>query len=165
MEIKIKAKSNLIKDIKLAVPYDGIIEVDEFGCANVSEACAQVLVNGTHDWQYADAEGNGKEDDIENDINTLLAKIKNAPLDELINIANEAGFDEAEWKKFAKNTKAAQKLMSGYLIKKFNEATAEDAKDDANGSEDDANQTETENKENVGGGEEKLSEGTESTEK
>lgn len=164
MEIKIKAKSNLIKDIKLAVPYDGIIEVDEFGCANVSEACAQVLVNGTHDWQYADAKSN-EEDDIEDDINTLLAKIKSAPLEELINIANEAGFDEAEWKKFAKNTKAAQKLMSGYLIKKFNEVASEDAKDDANGSEDDANQTETENKENVGGGEEKPSEGTESSEK
>lgn len=164
MEIKIKAKSNLIKDIKLAVPYDGIIEVDEFGCANVSEACAQVLVNGTHDWQYADAKSN-EEDDIEDDINTLLAKIKSAPLEELINIANEAGFDEAEWKKFAKNTKAAQKLMSGYLIKKFNEVASEDAKDDANGSENDANQTETENKENVGGGEEKPSEGTESSEK
>lgn len=164
MEIKIKAKSNLIKDIKLAVPYDGIIEVDEFGCANVSEACAQVLVNGTHDWQYADAKSN-EEDDIEDDINTLLAKIKSAPLEELINIANEARFDEAEWKKFAKNTKAAQKLMSGYLIKKFNEVASEDAKDDANGSEDDANQTETENKENVGGGEEKPSEGTESSEK
>lgn len=164
MEIKIKAKSNLIKDIKLAVPYDGIIEVDEFGCANVSEACAQVLVNGTHDWQYADAKSN-EEDDIEDDINTLLAKIKSAPLEELINIANEAGFDEAEWKKFAKNTKAAQKLMSGYLIKKFNEVASEDAKDDANSSEDDANQTETENKENVGGGEEKPSEGTELSEK
>ena len=164
MEIKIKVKSNLIKDIKLAVPYDGIIEVDEFGCANVSEACAQVLVNGTHDWQYADAKSN-EEDDIEDDINTLLAKIKSAPLEELINIANEAGFDEAEWKKFAKNTKAAQKLMSGYLIKKFNEVASEDAKDDANGSEDDANQTETENKENVGGGEENPSEGTESSEK
>ena len=164
MEIKIKAKSNLIKDIKLAVPYDGIIEVDEFGCASVSEACAQVLVNGTHDWQYADAKNN-EEDDVENDINTLLAKIKSAPLDELINIANEAGFDESEWKKFAKNTKAAQKLMSAYLIKKFNEVTSEDVKDDANGSEDDANQTETENKENVGGGEEKTSEGTESSEK
>lgn len=164
MEIKIKAKSNLIKDIKLAVPYDGIIEVDEFGCASVSKACAQVLVNGTHDWQYADAKGN-EEDDVEDDINTLLAKIKSAPLDELINIANEAGFDESEWKKFAKNTKAAQKLMSGYLIKKFNEVASEDVKDDANGLENDANQTETENKENVGGGEEKPSEGTESSEK
>ena len=164
MEIKIKAKSNLIKDIKLAVPYDGIIEVDEFGCASVSEACAQVLVNGTHDWQYADAKGN-EEDDVEDDINTLLAKIKSAPLDELINIANEAGFDESEWKKFAKNTKAAQKLMSGYLIKKFNEVASEDVKDDANGLENDANQTETENKENVGGGEEKPSEGTGSSEK
>lgn len=164
MEVKIKAKSNLIKDIKLAVPYDGIIEVDEFGCANVSEACAQVLVNGTHDWQYADVEGKGV-DDVEDDINTLLAKIKSAPLEELINIANEAGFDEAEWKKFAKNTKAAQKLMSGYLIKKFNEVASEDVKDDANGSEDDANQTETENKEKVGEGEEKASEGKESSEK
>lgn len=162
MEVKIKAKSNLIKDIKLAVPYDGIIEVDEFGCANVSEACAQVLVNGTHDWQYADVEGKGV-DDVEDDINTLLAKIKSAPLEELINIANEAGFDEAEWKKFAKNTKAAQKLMSGYLIKKFNEVASEDVKDDANGSEDDANQTE--NKEKVGEGEEKASEGKESSEK
>lgn len=164
MEVKIKAKSNLIKDIKLAVPYDGIIEVDEFGCANVSEACAQVLVNGTHDWQYADVEDKGV-DDVEDDINTLLAKIKSAPLEELINIANEAGFDEAEWKKFAKNTKAAQKLMSGYLIKKFNEVASEDVKDDANGSEDDANQTETENKEKVGEGEEKASEGKESSEK
>lgn len=126
MEIKIKAKSSLIKNIKLSVPYDGTIEVDENGVAVVSEACANVLVNNTHDWDYADRVETAAKDEVDgSDINSLLDKIKSAPLDELVSIATEAGYDKKEWSKFAKNTKAAQKLMSGYLIKKFNEVSEE----------------------------------------
>lgn len=132
MEIKIKAKSSLIKNIKLSVPYDGTIEVDENGVTVVSEPCANILVNNTHDWDYADKSA---EDVDGSDINSLLDKIKNAPLDELISIAKEAGYDEKEWSKFAKNTKAAQKLMSGYLIKKFNEASEEVEDGDADSGE------------------------------
>ena len=135
MEVKIKAKSSLIKNIELSVPYDGTISVDENGVAVVSEPCANILVNNTHDWDYADKPAT-KEDVDGSDINSLLDKIKNAPLDELISIATEAGYDKKEWSKFAKNTKAAQKLMSGYLIKKFNEASEDVVEDvDANGVE------------------------------
>lgn len=144
MEIKIKAKSSLIKNIKLSVPYDGTIEVDENGVAVVSEPCANILVNNTHDWDYADK--SAKEDVDGSDINSLLDKIKNAPLDELISIAKEAGYDEKEWGKFAKNTKAAQKLMSGYLIKKFNEASEE--VEDANANTDDVKPTDEDGNEN-----------------
>lgn len=144
MEIKIKAKSSLIKNIKLSVPYDGTIEVDENGVAVVSEPCANILVNNTHDWDYADK--SDKEDVDGSDINSLLDKIKNAPLDELISIAKEAGYDEKEWSKFVKNTKAAQKLMSGYLIKKFNEASEE--VEDANANTDDVKPTDEDGNEN-----------------
>ena len=133
MEIKIKAKSSLIKNIKLSVPYDGTIEVDENGVAVVSEPCANVLVNNTHDWDYANSVETTAKDEVDgSDINSLLDKIKSAPLDELISIATEAGYDKKEWSKFAKNTKAAQKLMSGYLIKKFNEVSEEVEDVDAN---------------------------------
>lgn len=118
--MKIKANSDLIKNIKLSVPYDGTIEVDENGVVEVSQSCAEILVNGTHDWHYLD-DTKGAIDDA--DINSLLNKIKSAPLEELVSIAKEAGYDEKEWSKFAKNSKSAQKLMSGYLIKKFNEAS------------------------------------------
>lgn len=140
--VKIKAKNNLIKSIKLSVPYDGTVEINELGEVDVSQSCAEALVNGTHDWSFSD----DNEDLNGDDINALLSKIKNTPLEELISIAQEAGYDESEWGKLAKNTKAAQKLMSGYLIKKFNEIS-----EDANNIKNDKTEANSTDSNEIGG--------------
>jgi hypothetical protein len=68
-------------------------------------------------------------------------------LEELIAMAEEAGFEKKEWNKFAKNTKAAQKLMAAYLIKKLEEqeASNDDAENASNDETDKGNEGEAKN--------------------
>ena len=64
--MRIKSKNSNIASMKLIVPVDGIITIDENGEVEVSTACAELLVNNTNDWQYAersDAEGKGGDDE------------------------------------------------------------------------------------------------------
>lgn len=123
--MKIIAKNPQVKSMKLVVPFDGTIDIDANGCAEVSEKCAAALVRGTNDWKYEDEEETQTKDgkaEIKDEDAQMIAGIKKMKLEELISTAQEAGYPEDEWKKFANNQKSGAKLMAAYLIKKYNEA-------------------------------------------
>ena len=112
--MKIKAKNSKVFGIKLNVPVDGLIEIDANGVAEVSEKAAQMLVNGTNDWEYFNDNEGGNDNEVDEVINGL----KKMTLAQMIDMAKEAGYPESEYQKFAKK----EKLMLAYLIKKYNEA-------------------------------------------
>lgn len=114
--------------MKLIVPVDGIITIDEKGEVEVSTACAELLVTNTNDWQYADesnAEGRGSDDknnvakgtenDAKNERELLEEKVKNAKAAELKEMCSELGFPEEEWKDLNKS------LLAAYILKKYDE--------------------------------------------
>lgn len=129
--MKIKAKNpRLIKSMKLNVPIDGIIEIDENGVAEVSSKCGQMLIEGTNDWEKfgekkvsneeeTNAEAGEKDENADISDEEVIEGIKQMSLDECVALAKQSGYPEKEWEKFAKNEKAAEKLMRQYLIKKF----------------------------------------------
>lgn len=112
--MKIKAKNSKVFGIKLNVPVDGLIEIDANGVAEVSEKAAKMLVNGTNDWEYS----NDSEGGDGNEVDEVINGLKKMTLSQMIDMANEAGYPESEYQKFAKK----EKLMLAYLIKKYNEA-------------------------------------------
>ena len=145
---KIKAIDPQVKGMKLCVPVDGIISIDAEGIAVVSDKAAKILIEGTNDWKMADEGKDAGTDDKsvekakktaekapateskENEdaeADEVVEGIKKMNLEELVAMAEEAGYDKAEWEKFASKTgKTGIKLMSAYLIKKYNaEKTAE----------------------------------------
>lgn len=72
--MKIQAKNQDIKSMKLSVPVDGLIEIDEKGIAEVSEKCGKMLIEGTSDWKEfkagkgtvkADEDGEQDAEDVE----------------------------------------------------------------------------------------------------
>ena len=131
--------------MKLSVPVDGLIEIDEKGIAEVSEKCGKMLIEGTSDWKEfkagkgtGKAEEDGEQDaeDVEDTEDTdeaeddkkpvtdkeIIAGLNKLPLDACIETAKEAGYPEAEWGKLIKNEKAAEKLMQKYLVRKYKES-------------------------------------------
>ena len=136
--MRIKSKNSNIASVKLIVPVDGIITIDENGEVEVSTACAELLVNNTNDWQYAegsDAEGKGGDDenneaegtenDAKNERELLEEKVKNAKAAELKEMCSELGFPEEEWKNLNKS------LLAAYILKKYDETDeVEDEIDD-----------------------------------
>ena len=124
--------------MKLIVPVDGIITIDEKGEVEVSTACAELLVNNTSDWQYAEENGSegkggdseredeeGTENDAKNERELLEEKVKNAKVAELKEMCSELGFPEEEWKNLNKS------LLAAYILKKYDETDeVEDEIDD-----------------------------------
>lgn len=131
--MKIKAKNPKISSMKLIVPIDGEISIDANGITDVSPKCAIALVTGTNDWNYAskvkDAvneateEGETEEDDDEgaDEREELEAKLKTMSMAELKAMATEGEFPVEEWEKIT-----SKKLLSAYLLQKYDEATEEE---------------------------------------
>ena len=135
--MKIKAKNQNIASMKLIVPIDGLITIDANGEAEVSPKCAVLLVNNTNDWQYVgkaakevtedpyekdDAEGTENVEKSEREL--FEEKVKTAKIAELKEMCVEAEFPEEEWKSLSKA------LLSAYILKKYDEATAESNDDE-----------------------------------
>lgn len=128
--MKIKAKNSKVVSMKLIVPIDGLIDIDGNGIADVSPKCAVQLVNSTNDWEYLkknvpekEAEDIDEDDDELEDENEESSErdafqegLKAMKLEEMKDVATEAGYPEEEWKKLT-----SKKLMSAYLMKKFDE--------------------------------------------
>ena len=123
---KIKSINPQVKGIQLQVPIDGLISVDANGFAVVSDKCAELLIKGTSDWESADAEHDA--DDAEEQ--DFITKVKKMTLDEMVKLCEELGFDQNEYKKLL-GKKTSEKLLAGYLIKKYSEleAAAEEGED------------------------------------
>ena len=138
--MKIVAKNKNIKSMKLNVPVDGCIDIDENGIAEVSQSCGEMLIKGTLDWkEFVDgkdtAENEKEPEQGNNDGNQeseegsdavsneeIIEGLKKLSLDECIATAKEANYPKKEWEKLSKNEKAAEKLMRQYLVKKFKES-------------------------------------------
>ena len=131
---KIKAKNLKIAGTKLNIPVDGIIDIDANGIASVSEKAARVLVNGTNDWEYFD----DSEEETADAGKDLISNLKKMTIEQLIELAKEAGYPEEEYTKFANAKKNAAKLMAAYLTKKYNEASVKAAEDELKADEDDS---------------------------
>lgn len=130
---KIKSINPQVKGIQLQVPIDGLISVDANGFAVVSDKCAELLINGTNDWESADSKHAAEDDAEEQD---FITKVKKMSLDEMVKLCEELGFDQNEYKKLL-GKKTSEKLLAGYLIKKYSELEAaaeedEDAEGDDN---------------------------------
>lgn len=125
---KIKSINPQVKGIQLQVPIDGLISVDANGFAVVSDKCAELLIKGTSDWESADAEHDADDNSEEQD---FITKVKKMTLDEMVKLCEELGFDQNEYKKLL-GKKTSEKLLAGYLIKKYSEleAAAEEDEDD-----------------------------------
>lgn len=124
--MKIVALNPSVKSMKLIVPIDGMIDINADGVADVSDKAAELLVNKTNDWTYVDKAKVTKEEKIEADEDAqVVSGIKNMKIDEMIAMAQEAEYPEAEWNKFSQKPK----LMAAYLIKKYNEAKLNEEKD------------------------------------
>lgn len=138
--------------MKLNVPIDGLVEIDENGVVEVSKRCGEMLINGTNDWKkYSDdtedaddekVDEQGSKDGEQADTDTtsedekdsedseekqatdkeIIDGLKKLSLQECIDTAKEAGYPEKEWEKFSKNEKAPEKLMRQYLVKKYKES-------------------------------------------
>ena len=133
--MKIKATNETVKSMKLCVPVDGIIEINAEGLAEVSDKCGKMLVEGTNDWKEVGAgkgteetkkvvegEGNNPKEETTNKDDEVIKGIEVMPLQDCIEMAQQAGYPEKEWQKLAKNEKAAEKLMRNYLIKKYKDS-------------------------------------------
>lgn len=129
--MKIQALNKNVKSIKLHVPVDGLINIDENGIAEVSAKCGKMLIEGTNDWEeVTDGKVTNKTKKVEehddkaqtDDDLVIIEGLKSLSLDECIKTAKDAGYPEKEWEKFSKNEKAAEKLMRNYLIKKYKDS-------------------------------------------
>lgn len=126
--MKIKAKNPSVKSMKLIVPIDGMIDIDANGVAEVTEKAAELLVNKTNDWSYVDSDVKKQvEKEVIDEDAQVVAGIKKMKIEEMIAMAKEAEYPEAEWNKFSQKPK----LMAAYLIKKYNEAKLNDDDKDA----------------------------------
>lgn len=143
--MKIQAKNKDVKSMKLNVPIDGLVDIDENGVIEVSKRCGEMLLNGTNDWKkYSDdtedaddekvdeqcskdgeqtdtetSEGEGEKQPTDEDV---IEGLKKLSLEECVETAKAAEYPEKEWEKFAKNEKAPEKLMRQYLVKKYKES-------------------------------------------
>ena len=127
--MKIVSINHSVKSMKLTVPFDGNIDIDANGIAEVSDKCAEALVKGTKDWKYLNEDKNSIEDGKgEGDVSDKEIKegINKMSLEEMIELAKESNYPESEWDKFAKNEKNATKLMSAYLFKMYKKTKAND---------------------------------------
>lgn len=128
--MKIKAKNLKSASTKLIVPFDGLIDVNVNGIAEVSEKCGSILLEQSSDWELVEEGGKNKTtnskkgaeaDKTADDTSAvdetaqIIAGLKAMTLEDSIELAKESGYPESEWKKFA----AKQNLMAAYLVKKF----------------------------------------------
>ena len=152
--MKIKAKnSNAVANSRLIVPCDGLITIDGNGCAEVSAACAEALIKGTNDWDYAEktaepkaeeapAQEESEEEAVElNEREKFEKELAGMTVNQMKDLCREGGFDEAEWKNLKKATRVA------YLLEKFDAASAqeeseeEEAESEQESAPDDTNAT------------------------
>lgn len=130
--MKIKARNSKVASMKLCVPVDGVIDIDANGVAEVSPKCAAVLVKGTNDWDYvkkvaAEKEVEEEEDDTE-DVGEDLSDRKrfsnwldSLSVSQMKDYAKEGNLPEDEYEKLS-----SKKLMKAYLLKKYDEAPADE---------------------------------------
>lgn len=140
--MKIKAKNSKIASMKLCVPVDGVISIDQNGVAEVSPKCAALLVKGTNDWEYLkksaakteeeektstdeveepEAEEEETEEDGKSDRERFEAYLDGLTVAQMKDYAKEGNLPAKEYDKLS-----SKKLMKAYLLKKYDETAEEE---------------------------------------
>jgi len=110
-----KIKSINIKSTKIVLPYDGEVIIDENGIVEVSEKCAEIMVNKTPFWKIVDGEKNDDSETVtDNERDEFEKKIRLMKFDELKSFAIESGCNEDEV-----NGVTSKKNLVNYLLEKF----------------------------------------------
>ncbi len=130
--VKIKSKNEkAVHDMNLIVPIDGVITIDGNGEAEVSDACADVLVNCTNDWMRSEVISDDKRDNVINNDNNdksereiLEERVKKSTVEELRNICKEMNFDEDEYGKLSK------KNLQKYILDKYDALSNDEEEDE-----------------------------------
>lgn len=131
--MKIKAKNpKAVAGIRLIVPVDGLIAIDLNGEVEVSDSCAEALVNGTSDWAYLESKDDApvaeeervkEENSAENaptEREKFAAELESMTVSQMKELCREGGFPEVEWKSLKKAT------LIAYLLDKFDNASEEE---------------------------------------
>ena len=140
--MKIKAKNSKIASMKLCVPVDGVIRIDNNGVDEVSPKCAALLVKGTNDWEYLkksaakteeeektltdeveepEAEEEETEEDGKSDRERFEAYLDGLTVAQMKDYAKEGNLPAEEYDKLS-----SKKLMKAYLLKKYDETAEEE---------------------------------------
>ena len=129
--MKIRSLNHSIVNMRLFVPIDGIINIDADGQADVSAKCAVALVKTTSDWEFVKSSDSStvqtpaqqtppvnQASQVDPEEQKLIDGLQNLTVDQMIEMAKEAGYPETEWG-VIKN----QKLFASYLLSKYKAAT------------------------------------------
>lgn len=135
--MKIKAKNpNAVAGIRLIVPVDGLISIDAEGAVEVSDACADILVHQTSDWDYAEPvkkgadtpeepvdeeEGAGEPTEREK----FEEELKSMTVAQMKKLCADGGLPEAEYKNLNKA------LLAKYILSKYDALTAAEQEEES----------------------------------
>lgn len=119
--MKVRIKTENIKSTKLIMPVDGLVEINADGIAEVSEKCAEIMVNKTNSWEKVDDVVETEESETEESETETRAdfekKIRLMKFEELKKFAIESGCDENEV-----NSIKSKKEMVDYLLNQYDSA-------------------------------------------
>lgn len=122
--MKIKAKNpNAVAGSRLIVPIDGLISIDSEGMVEVSDACAQVLVTQTNDWDYAEDKKSADNTDEQGEVEPterekFEKELKSMTVPQMKKLCADGGLPEAEWKNLNKG------LLAKYILSQYDALTA-----------------------------------------
>lgn len=139
--MKIKAKNpKAVAGVRLIVPVDGLIAIDSEGAVEVSDACAEILVNQTSDWEYAEPKKESEvkdeepaeeeQEEVEQEEPTEREKfeeeLKSMTVAQMKKLCADGGLPEGEWKNLNKS------LLAKYILSKYDAlAEAEEEEEEA----------------------------------
>ena len=134
--MKIKAKNpKSVAGTRLIVPVDGLIAIDSEGVVEVSDACAEILVNQTFDWDYAEPKRGAEEKVVEEEEEQeeeepterekFEEELKSMTVAQMKKLCADGGLPEGEWKNLNKA------LLAQYLLSKYDDiANAEEVEEE-----------------------------------
>ena len=105
----------------MIIPFDGLITIDSEGQVDVSTQAARTLLLQTEDWEEVGVSIIPVSGEEKSEEEQVISSIKKMSMLDMIALAVGAEYPEAEYAKF----KNKDKLMQGYLIKKYNDLKLE----------------------------------------
>jgi hypothetical protein len=136
MQIKTNKESNF--GIKIKLPIDGVVEIDNNGIVEVSEDCGNLMVEQSPEsWEIVESkskttpikkkvveesEENPADENSErvegsetSNMDGVIEELKSMKLPELIDLVKKSNHPETEWIKYKSN----KLLLTNYIIKKL----------------------------------------------
>lgn len=118
---RVKIQNKGVQNIKLILPFDGLVQIDGEGVVEVSERCANVLLS--NGWQILGTKKETKvvkeetpteevEDNETEEVDDIASRFNNMKVGELRDLAMEIGFNEEEVK--VKKGELVEMLVSKY---------------------------------------------------